>query len=47
MDEQEYCRKRREIIDRFKQRELQSREAVSKLKELELEFRNMSRKAKK
>lgn len=47
MDEQEYYQKRREIIDMFKQRVLQSREAAAQLKELELDFRKMSRKAKK
>ena len=47
MDEQEYYQKRKEIIEMFKQHQLQSREATSLLKELEMEYRKISRKAKK
>lgn len=47
MDEQEYYQKRKEIIEMFKQHQLQSREATSRLKELEMEYRKISRKAKK
>ena len=46
-DEQEYYQKRKEIIEMFKQHQLQSREATSRLKELEMEYRKISRKAKK
>lgn len=47
MDEQEYYQKRKEIIEMFKQHQLQSREATSRLKELEMEYWKISRKAKK